>query len=92
MVVVVPDTPLPSKMQIGIFMATIYHKEQKTMNECGNCRQLGHVRKNCPNEPICYDCGKSGHKEGSEDCEKNALLGSGPPVARQGGGPRCGRK
>ena len=69
--IVVPDEPLPKKKAMGLFTASLYYKEQKqTTNEieCGNCRQTGHIRRNCPNEAVCYDCLKPGHKKGSPLC------------------------
>ena len=67
----VPDEPLPKKKAMGLFTASLYYKEQKqTTNEfgCGNCRETGHIRRNCPNEAVCYDCLKPGHKKGSQLC------------------------
>ena len=69
--IVVPPEPLPKKLDIGVFNATLYHKEQKQRIEdieCGNCKQKGHTRKNCENDPVCYDCLESGHKRGSPLC------------------------
>ena len=69
--IVVPDEPLPKKKAMGPFTASLYYKEQKqTTNEteCGNCRQTGHIRRNCSNEAVCYDCLRSGHKNGSPLC------------------------
>ena len=51
---------------MGAFTASLYHKEQKLAienKECGNCIQKGHVRKDCPNEAVCYDCRQPGHKK-----------------------------
>ena len=69
--VVIPSEPLPKKVQIGIWNASIYHKEQKQIKndiECGNCKGKGHIRRDCPNEPVCYDCLQSGHTKGSPLC------------------------
>ena len=69
--VVIPSEPLPKKVQIGIWNASIYHKEQKQIKndiECGNCKGKGHIRRDCPNEPVCYDCLQSGHIKGSLLC------------------------
>ena len=66
-----PATPLPKKIIIGWFSASIYHKEQKQIQdeiECGNCRQKGHIRKDCKNEQVCYECMKPGHKKGDWAC------------------------
>ena len=66
---VVPDDPLPKKLSIGIFTASLYHKEQKNSEkECGNCMMKGHLRKNCPNEVVCYVCRNAGHKKGDPEC------------------------
>ena len=69
--IVVPDEPLPKKLPVGIFTASLYHKEQKQSVgeiECGNCMMKGHVRKECPNEIVCYDCRNAGHKKGDPEC------------------------
>ena len=69
--VVIPSEPLPKKVQIGIWNASIYHKEQKQIKndiECGNCKGKGHVMRDCPNEPFCYDRLQSGHIKGSPLC------------------------
>ena len=62
----------PTKnVQIGIWNASICHKEQKYFKndiECGNCKGKGHIRRDCPNEPVCYDCLQSGHIKGSPLC------------------------
>ena len=42
--IVVPSEPLPKKKPMGLFTASLYHKEQKqALNEieCGNCKQTG---------------------------------------------------
>ena len=70
--IVVPPEPLPKKKQMGLFTAPLYHREQRqTLQdvECGNCKQKGHVRKNCKNEAVCYECLRPGHKKGSPMCE-----------------------
>ena len=67
-----PPEPLPKKKQMGLFTASLYHREQRqTLQdvECGNCKQKGHVRKNCKNEAVCYECLRPGHKHGSPMCE-----------------------
>lgn len=69
--IVTPEEPLPKKIEMGIFTASVYHKEQKqsrTEIECGNCKESGHIRRECPNQPVCYDCSQPGHKRGSENC------------------------
>ena len=67
--IVVPDEPLQKKLEIGAFTASLYHKEQRNADkECGNCMMRGHLRKNCPNEVVCYDCRNTGHKKGDPEC------------------------
>ena len=68
---IVPDEPLPKRKSMGIFTAMLYHKEQKVSKsdiECGNCKLEGHVRRECPNDPVCYECLHPGHKKGSMLC------------------------
>ena len=38
--------------------------------ECGNCKEKGHLRRDCPNEPVCFACGEKGHKRGSDSCRE----------------------
>ena len=71
MEIVVPPEYLPKKKSVGIFTASLHHKKQKQKIEeieGGNCREKGHTRKNCENDPVCYDCLKSGHKRESMIC------------------------
>ena len=59
--VVIPSEPCQKKVQIGIWNASIYHKEQKQIKndlECGNCKGKGHIT-------VGYDCLQSGHIKGS---------------------------
>ena len=68
--ILVPDEPLPKELSVGIFTASLYHKEQKHSmgnTECGNCMLKGHVRKDCPNI-MCYECRTAGHKKGDPEC------------------------
>ena len=51
----VPNEPLPKKKSMGMFEASLYHKEQKQSQkeiECGNCKEKGHLRKDCTNEAV----------------------------------------
>ena len=71
--IVKPSEPLPKKLEMGIFMGSIYHKEQKQPAadmECGICKERGHLRRDCPNEPVCFACGQIGHKKGSDSCKE----------------------
>ena len=66
---------------MGIFTASLYHKEQKQAlkdKECGNCKEKGHLRKYCTNETVCYECMKPGHKRGSPLCEGFSEVMDGP--------------
>ena len=68
-----PKEHVPKKQAMGVFTASLYHKEHnqsKEEVECGNCRQKGHIRRDCKNEPVCYYCLQTGHKKGSEVCPK----------------------
>ena len=74
--IIVPKKPLPQKLAMGLFTASLYHKEQKQGQaeiECGNCKQKGHMRRDCKNEAVCYDCLQTGHKKVAESvlrCKK----------------------
>ena len=64
--IIVPEEPLPKRLDIGIFTASLYHREQKQNKvdkECGNCMLKGHIRRDCPNETVCYTCRQVGHKK-----------------------------
>lgn len=46
--IIVPDVPLPQKQTMGLFTASLYHREQKQGKEeieCGNCKQKRHIRR-----------------------------------------------
>ena len=69
--IVIPKEPLPKKLSVGIFTASLYHKEQKQSAneiECGNCKQKGNRRRDCKNGPVCYAWLQSGHKKGDKIC------------------------
>ena len=71
--IMIPHEPLPKKLEIGGFHASLYHREQKQTKEdieCGNCMMKGHLRKECKNEVVCYECRNTGHKKGDECCPK----------------------
>jgi len=72
MYIEVPAKPLPAKVDLASFKATIYHAEQKQQpklqQKCGRCLQMGHIARACTNEMLCFDCKKPGHKKGSPDC------------------------
>ena len=33
--------------------------------QCCYCKEVCHKRRDCPNDPVCYECGKPGHKKGA---------------------------
>lgn len=71
--IAVPDTPLPRRLEIGIFKAEVYHKEQRqdvrfSNRECYNCLERGHHASVCPNPVKCRDCKIDGHKSGDPAC------------------------
>ena len=73
--IVVPDEPLPKRKGMGAFTASLYYKQQKQTEAekvCGNCSEIGHIRRECPNEVICYECHQPGHKKGSPECQSLA--------------------
>ena len=75
--VVIASEPLPKKVQIGIWNASMYHKEQEQIKnhiEYDNCKGKGHIRRGFPNEPVCYDCLQSGHIKCSMLCPSTELI------------------
>ena len=47
--IVMPKEPLPEILEMGIFTGSVYHTEQKQPRpetERGNCKEIGHMRKN----------------------------------------------
>lgn len=64
------EEPLPKDIGMGTFTASLYHKQQKqsrTEIEYDNCKESGHIRRECPYQPVCYDCSQPGHKRDSEN-------------------------
>ena len=69
--IVIPPELLPKKQHMDLFSASLYYKEQKQSLaevECENCTQKGHVRRECRNETVCYECLKPVHKKGRPLC------------------------
>ena len=67
----VPDKPLEKTMQVSIFKAKIYHREQKLAQKvavCSNCLENGHHSSVCSKEVVCMACNLSGHKRGDPKC------------------------
>lgn len=70
MYIEVPARPLPFKVDLGPFKASLFHLEQKVNQpkQCSRCLQPGHLSPHCPNDVICLACKKPGHKRGSPSC------------------------
>ena len=64
----VPPTPLPKKLKIGMFTATIFHWEQKQTQTCGNCLETGHSAPACVQPMKCRQCFGLGHRAGAPEC------------------------
>ena len=64
----VPPTPLPKKLKIGQFTATIFHWEQKQSQTCGNCLEAGHSTQMCEKPTKCRQCLQYGHRSGAPEC------------------------
>ena len=51
---------------MGAFTASLYDKQQKQTEAekvCGNCNEIGHIRRECQNDVVCYECHQPGHNE-----------------------------
>ena len=72
MYIQVPERPLPPRVELGPFKATLFHFEQKAARQlqCGRCLQPGHASAGCENDVICLECRKPGHKRGSPLCQQ----------------------
>lgn len=67
----VPPKPLPQRVIIGSWSATIFHREQKALSKiptCGRCLREGHRAATCVAEIVCRTCHLSGHKQGDPVC------------------------
>ena len=63
-----PETPLPKSATIGIYRASLYHKEQRVPT-CSKCLPQGHHASSCGKPVKCQQCLRDGHKAGSEECQ-----------------------
>ena len=69
----VPERPLPPRVDIGNFKATLFHFEQKALRRretsiCGRCLERGHDTRSCANDIVCHDCRQPGHRKGDPEC------------------------
>jgi len=69
-----PTNPLPRKIKVGEFQASLYHFEMKAQAQeqgvkCRKCLETGHKAFECPNEEVCYTCHLPGHKKGDRKCK-----------------------
>ena len=63
----VPKKALPKTLQIGLFNATLFHKEQKLVT-WSNCLLQGHHSSTCTSPVKCRQCFADGHKAGDISC------------------------
>ena len=63
----VPAKPLPKTLRIGIFTASLYHKEQRVLT-CSNCLSKGHHASACEVPTKCRQCFADHHKAGDKVC------------------------
>ena len=68
----VPETPLPKRLKIGNFNATIFHYEQKLDQTCGKCLEL-HPGRSCDRPIRCRQCLEYGHRAGALECSSATL-------------------
>ena len=68
----VPETPLPKRLKIGNFNATIFHYEQKLDQTCGKCLEL-HPGRSCDRPIRCRQCLEYGHRAGAPECSSSPL-------------------
>ena len=58
----IPKSPLERNIQMGKFMARIYHKEMAQTMKCYRCLKEGHRSMECKSEEVCRLCHKTGHR------------------------------
>ena len=69
--ITVPTTPLDRTLQVNVFKATVYHREQKLARKpvtCSKCLEKGHHVSACTNDTVCIVCRCPGHKRGDPQC------------------------
>ncbi|CAG2219996.1 unnamed protein product [Mytilus edulis] len=58
---------LPRSVLIGKYRATVIHQGQENHNQaeisCNKCLQKGHKFSQCPNDWVCLQCNKQGHRQ-----------------------------
>ena len=64
-----PQAEVSRYCKMGDFSALLFYKEMKASVECRRCFQKGHMARDCPNEELCLDCKKPGHRRGHPDCD-----------------------
>ena len=64
-----PKQEVSRHCKMGDFSAFLFHEEMKDSMTCRRCLQKGHMARDCPNEEICLDCRKPGHRRGHPECE-----------------------
>ena len=69
-----PAKPLEREVQLGLFRMTLFYKEMKQQQKCGNCLQTGHMAKFCTNATVCRACKQSGHKANEGLCPSVSVI------------------
>ena len=70
--ITVPPQPLEKTLKVLDLNATLYHKEQRSVDRprhCNNCLQDGHLSRECTREVVCFACGNPGHRRGNPVCD-----------------------
>ena len=86
--IAVPKTPLPKTIELGPFRASLYHKEQKTLEKqqeavCRRCLEKGHMAATCLAPMKCRKCLQEGHKAGEAACSLTPIGAKDAPMNQQ---------
>ena len=64
-----PTHQVKSQCKMGEFRVFLFYREMKDSMKCRRCLETGHKALECPNEEVCFDCKKTGHRRGDAECE-----------------------
>ena len=70
-----PPAPLDPVLRVSAFSAKLFHREQKASKKtvtCSRCLKPGHHVSQCDGDVVCRQCGQTGHKRGSAECQMDA--------------------